>query len=250
MKELKIGDKVRVVRAVATDDKNGMGEGVEWQNSWVGEMDKMVGKTTTITGVCINNTGYAIADCGFSYPLACFEPVFTTLPDVFKFTTPGGNFRMTRVDGTKFVCTTADEVATPEHKAFWEESALVTNLNGCAKFGCVWQYIEEVKPAKPAEPNSFRFRHVDDATTIYTVDITGLKGSDRATVKWDGGNTTYDVSSVKDYVSKGTWVVLPPTVEPTKAEQLQAARDELRNASIAYTIAVNKFEATAAELLK
>lgn len=34
--EFNVGDKVRVMRQEETDAPNGMGEGVQWLNSWVG----------------------------------------------------------------------------------------------------------------------------------------------------------------------------------------------------------------------
>jgi hypothetical protein len=70
--EFKIGDRVKVVRQVPSNDPNGMGSGLQWCNSWIDSMDKFIGKEGVITYVD-NLCGIGIGL--YSFPSAALELV-------------------------------------------------------------------------------------------------------------------------------------------------------------------------------
>lgn len=49
--EFNVGDKVRIERSTVDRDPDGMGAGVEWENSWTDNMDDEIGKEFTISHI-------------------------------------------------------------------------------------------------------------------------------------------------------------------------------------------------------
>lgn len=77
--EFKVGDKVKIVRKVASHCGNGMGEGVEWENIWEMSMDNYIGEIATID--YIGYAGVSFEEGGYGWPLSALEKVAVTLPD-------------------------------------------------------------------------------------------------------------------------------------------------------------------------
>ena len=74
MAEFKVGDKVKIVREIPTDDPNGMGEGKKWDNSWNPLMSNEIGATSTITRIAPH--GAQLEDgLRWWWPLAAFVHV-------------------------------------------------------------------------------------------------------------------------------------------------------------------------------
>lgn len=81
--EFKVGDKVRVVRQVESFDPNGMGNGVEWENTWCSAdgdwkaMDGYLGLEFTIAEIESYGVTFETDLDGLSYalPLAALEKV-------------------------------------------------------------------------------------------------------------------------------------------------------------------------------
>jgi hypothetical protein len=87
--EFKVGDRVKVVRKVASFAHHGMGNDLEWDNSWVEpEMCSELGVTGKVTP--ISRRGVCVNELGFGYPLAALEKVVQTTDPTeqqsFKFT--------------------------------------------------------------------------------------------------------------------------------------------------------------------
>lgn len=78
--ELKVGDRVKVVRKVEGYHPDGMGPGEEWLNSWIPSMDDAIGKTATIVEIDLV-TGYSLRSdelsCwdDYDFPLLALERV-------------------------------------------------------------------------------------------------------------------------------------------------------------------------------
>jgi hypothetical protein len=72
--EFKIGDRVKVVRKVPSNDPNGMGCGLQWCNSWNDSMDEFIGKEGVIDHFVPYNSGANLGGC-FSFPISSLELV-------------------------------------------------------------------------------------------------------------------------------------------------------------------------------
>lgn len=70
--KFKIGDKVKVVRKVETHSFDGMGEGIEWGNSWTSKMNDSIGKTFIIRSYYPQG-GYSFVGDINEYPEAALE---------------------------------------------------------------------------------------------------------------------------------------------------------------------------------
>jgi hypothetical protein len=84
--EFAIGNVVRVMRQVQQDDPNGMGDGVAWNNNWVGidddnscgpvGMNKHLGGTFVIADICDEGVEFEGADeVSFLFPLASLDKI-------------------------------------------------------------------------------------------------------------------------------------------------------------------------------
>jgi hypothetical protein len=72
--EFKAGDRVRVMRQIETNDENGMGDGVEWENNWVDEMDKYLGLEFEILDISPEGADIS-KTCFYLFPLAALDKV-------------------------------------------------------------------------------------------------------------------------------------------------------------------------------
>jgi hypothetical protein len=69
--KFKVGGKVKIVRKVETHDKDGMGVGKEWMNSWNRSMKDYIGQKGRIES--ITDHGVSLEDTSYSWPLAALE---------------------------------------------------------------------------------------------------------------------------------------------------------------------------------
>jgi hypothetical protein len=72
--EFKIGDRVKVVRQVPSNDPNGMGSGLPWHNSWNDCMDGFIGEEGVIEDFGQYNSGVNLGGC-FNFPISSLELV-------------------------------------------------------------------------------------------------------------------------------------------------------------------------------
>ena len=70
-----VGQKVRVTSVGVTNDPNGMGQGVQWVNSWQEDMTENVGKVFTVEFVATDGTGVHVEECVYGYPANVLEAV-------------------------------------------------------------------------------------------------------------------------------------------------------------------------------
>lgn len=89
--EFRVGDYVKVVRFAESGQKDGMGEGIDWDNTWVncefydGGMDAAITRGYTFEIIEIDECGVYFADFAdldeqpmcvkFSYPLSVLQHV-------------------------------------------------------------------------------------------------------------------------------------------------------------------------------
>lgn len=96
--EFKVGDKVKVVRSCKRHDRDGMGDGVEWLNSWVDEMNTIIGKEVIIKSIEREGVRFISVegvDIECSYPLKSLDKISPII-------LPGGNFSLLGRDGVEY----------------------------------------------------------------------------------------------------------------------------------------------------
>lgn len=88
--EFQVGNVVRVMRQVEDFDPNGMGNGVAWENTWVGiggeagdnspvGMNKMLGMTGIIEDIAAEGVEFeGSGQLSYLYPLASFDFISAT----------------------------------------------------------------------------------------------------------------------------------------------------------------------------
>jgi hypothetical protein len=65
--EFKIGDRVKVVRKVPSNDPDGMGIGCIWGDNWIDEMDEAIGMSGVVEWFCTRSRGIDIG-LGYNFP--------------------------------------------------------------------------------------------------------------------------------------------------------------------------------------
>lgn len=73
--EFNVGDKVRVMRQVESFDPNGMGDGVEWENTWVDDMDRFLGLEFEISDFSPEGVDLSEETCFYLFPLTALDKV-------------------------------------------------------------------------------------------------------------------------------------------------------------------------------
>lgn len=69
--EVKIGDKLRIVKESVRRDPDGMGEGVLWTNGWTSDMSNEIGKIGTVKS--IDSHGVNFKEMNYGWPLSACE---------------------------------------------------------------------------------------------------------------------------------------------------------------------------------
>jgi hypothetical protein len=84
--EYRVGNVVRVMRQVEDYDPNGMGDGMEWDNTWIasdGEdlgMDEYLGLSFEIAEISEEGVFFEGADaCSYAFPLASLDKIAEAL---------------------------------------------------------------------------------------------------------------------------------------------------------------------------
>lgn len=70
-KEVKVGDKLKVVKTGETHDENGMGNGVKWRNCWNRSMNSAIGKVGTV--IEVGESGVYFEEFSLGFPLNACE---------------------------------------------------------------------------------------------------------------------------------------------------------------------------------
>lgn len=78
---IKVGDRVLVTHKTGSEDPNGMGLGLRWDNAWTHGMDAAIGEEFTVTelhgelGVAFQTNMGGFGPHSYMYPLASLQKV-------------------------------------------------------------------------------------------------------------------------------------------------------------------------------
>jgi hypothetical protein len=79
--EFKVGDTVKVMQKTPSHAPNGMGEGIEWRNSWNSGLDCYLGAEGVIYS--IEDSGCWLESSSYGYPLASLKKVTSATVEDF-----------------------------------------------------------------------------------------------------------------------------------------------------------------------